>query len=45
MNTIYTYDGNEQETYTIFADGEFFAHVDANEDDVMLIVFALNELN
>jgi len=39
----FTYDGNENETYTIFKDGEEFLELlRGNEDDVLYLVSVLN---
>jgi len=39
---MFTYDGNEKETYTIFKDGNFICEVNQDEDTVMEIVEFLN---
>lgn len=44
MTTRFTYSGNDEETYTIYDRGEVFAVVDAGEDNVMHIMWALNGL-
>lgn len=39
----YTYDGNEEETYTIFKHDEKLFDIDLNEDDVIELVKTLND--
>jgi hypothetical protein len=39
---LYTYDGNEQETYTIFRNGKEVGKLAISEDEAIEVVAALN---